>query len=180
MKPIRIFLTGEPGSGKTTAIRKAADLLITQGFKVGGIITTEMRESGTRVGFRIVDLSTKETGILAHINGKNGPRVGKYVVQLEDIERIAVGGIKRAILESNIIVVDELGPMELNSQSFIQSVEEALAACKHFVGTIHKRASHPFVTAIRSNPAYQILNVTFENRDQIPQRILERLRAEAA
>ncbi len=178
MKPYRVFLTGEPGCGKTTAIKKTREILMSQGRKVGGIVSGEMREGGIRVGFSLENVTTWETGTLAHINQKEGPRVGKYRVNLADIQRIAVSAIKRAIAESDVIIIDELGPMELNSMPFILGVEMALATPKPFVGTIHKRASHYLIAAIKSNKAYEILEVTAENRDDIPKTLVERIEAE--
>ena len=178
MKQYRVFLTGEPGCGKTTAIRRTCEILTTHGKKVGGIVSGEIRERGIRVGFSLEDLATRETGTLAHVDLKEGPGVGKYRVNLADIQRIGVSAIRRAIAESDVIIVDDLGPMELNSMPFILNVEMALATPKPFVGTIHKRASHYLVGAIKSNRAYEILELTAENRNDIPKTIVERIEAE--
>ena len=178
MPPSRIFLTGEPGCGKTTAINKTHQMLAAHGRNVGGVVSRELRENAVRVGFSLEDLSTHETGTLAHIAQKDGPTVGKYRVNLADIQRIAVTAIKLATLEAEVIMVDELGPMELNSMPFIRAVEMALASPKHFVGTIHKRASHYLVAAIKSNPAYQILEVTPNNRNELPKTITERIESQ--
>ncbi len=178
MNPYRVFLTGEPGCGKTTAVKKTCEMLAAEGRKVGGIISGEIRERGIRVGFNLEDIATHETGTLAHVDHKEGPRVGKYRVNLSDVQRVGVTAIKRAIAESDVIIVDELGPMELNSMPFILTVEMALATPKNFVGTIHKRASHYLVAAIKSNRAYQILEVTPENRSEIPKTVVERMQTQ--
>ncbi len=175
MAPHRVFLTGEPGCGKTTAVKKACEILRSHGKKLGGILSGEIRERGMRIGFTLEDIFTHETGILAHINQNEGPRVGKYRVNLEDIQRISAVAIRRAIVQADVIIVDELGPMELNSMPFILAVEMALASTNHFVGTIHKRASHHLVAAIRSNPSYQILEVTQQNRNEIPTTIAQKI-----
>ena len=178
MPPCRIFLTGEPGCGKTTAIKKICEMLTARGRKVGGIVSGEIRERGVRAGFSLEDLSTHETGTLAHVSQRDGPPVGKYRVNLADIQRIAVTAIKRAIAEDDVIIVDELGPMELNSMPFILAVEMALATQKHFVGTIHKRASHYLIAAIKSNPAYQILEVTLNNRNELPNTVTQKIESQ--
>lgn len=170
-------MTGEPGCGKTTAVRKTCEILTAQGRKVGGVVSGEIRKAGVRVGFSLEDLATGRVGTLAHVNQREGPQVGKYRVNLADIERIAVSAIKQAIAESDVIVVDELGPMELNSMPFILSVEMALGIPKPFVGTIHKRATHYLVAAIKSNRAYEILEVAAQNRDNIPKSLVERIGA---
>ena len=175
MDPLRLFLTGEPGSGKTTAVKKTVQLLKLRGIGVGGILSGEIRECGTRVGFNLEDLSTHEEGTLARVGLQEGPRVGKYRVNLYDIERIGVRAIDRAVRNSQVVVADELGPMELFSIPFVQAVERGLASQKHFLGTIHKRASHPLTSSIRSNLKYIILEITPENRDRMPTEIAQRI-----
>jgi nucleoside-triphosphatase len=153
-------------------------MLMASGRKVGGFVSGEIRDRGVREGFSLEDLSTHETGTLAHISQRDGPAVGKYRVNLADVQRIAVTAIKRAIAEADVVIVDELGPMELNSMPFIVAVEMALATQKHFVGTIHKRASHYLIAAIKSNPAYQILEVTLNNRNELPKTVTERIESQ--
>ena len=175
MDPQRLFLTGEPGSGKTTTVRKTAGLLAQRGVGVGGMLTGEIREGGIRVGFSLEDLVTHEKGTLARVGLQEGPRVGKYRVNLYDIERIGVSAIERAVRDSEVVVADELGPMELFSTPFIQAVEKCLASQKHFLGTIHKRASHPLTSSIRSNSKFIILEITPQNRDRMPTEIAQRI-----
>jgi nucleoside-triphosphatase len=175
MKPHRVFLTGEPGCGKTTALKNTIQLLTNQGIKVGGMLSGEIREQGVRVGFSLEDILTHATGTLAHVNQKVGPRVGKYRVDLEDLASVGVTAIERAIHEADVIVVDELGPMELNSDSFVRTVQNALVAPKHLLGTIHKRAAHTLVVEIKSNPTFQIVEVTLENRGMIPTEVVEKI-----
>ncbi len=179
MPPLRIFLTGNPNSGKTTVIRKVSDILRGGGIKIGGIVSSEIQRAGIRIGFSLEDLLTHETGILAHADQKDGPRVGKYGVNLVDLQRVGVTAIQRAVAEADVVIVDELGPMELHSIPFIKSVELALRSPKIIVGTIHKRASHPLVTAIRSDPANRIVEVTLENRAQLPNYIAEQIISDA-
>ena len=175
MGPQRLFLTGEPGSGKTTAVRKTAELLSQRGVLVGGVLSGEIREGGIRVGFSLEDLVTHESGTLAHVGLQEGPRVGKYRVNLNDIDRIGVRAIERAVRDAQIVVVDELGPMELFSTPFVEIVEKGLASQKHFLGTIHKRASHPLISSIRSNSKCIILEITLENRDRMPTEVAKRI-----
>lgn len=175
MKPYRVFLTGEPGCGKTTAVKNTIQLLTNRGIRAGGLVSGEIRENGVRVGFSLEDILTHATGTLAHVNLKTGPRIGKYRVNLEDITNVGIAAIERAINEADVIVVDELGPMELNSDAFITTVQDALVAPKHLLGTIHKRASHPLMIEIKSNPTFQIIEVTPDNRDKLPMKIVEKI-----
>jgi nucleoside-triphosphatase len=171
----RLFLTGQPGCGKTTVLRKMCKLLETRGEKVGGLVSGEIRENGVRVGFSLEDLLTKDRGVLAHVNQREGPRVGKYGVNLLDLERIGAAAIERALTEADIIAIDEVGPMELHSQPFISALQRALETPKPLICTIHKRASHPMVAFIKSNFPRNITEVTLSNRESLPEMLLERL-----
>jgi len=175
MSKLHVFLTGEPGCGKTTVVRKVCELLAKRGRKIGGVVSGELRVDGVRVGFRLEDLLTHEEGVLAHINQGDGPRVGKYKVNLPDLERVGVAAIQRAVTEADIVVVDEMGPMELHSEPFIHEMQKALDTSTPLVCTIHKRASHPVVSSIRSNFAQDVIEVTPSNRDRLPQTLVDRL-----
>lgn len=175
MSKCRVLLTGEPGCGKTTVVRKVCELLAKRGRKLGGVISGELKVDGVRVGFSLEDLLTRERGVLAHIDQGDGPRVGKYKVNLPDLQRVGVAAIERAVTEADIVVVDEIGPMELHSEPFISVVQKALDTAKPIVCTIHKRASHPLVSSIRSKFAQDIFEVTTSNRDSLPQTLVERL-----
>jgi len=175
MRECRVFLTGEPGCGKTTVVRKVCELLGKSGRRLGGVVSGEVKVAGVRVGFSLEDLLTHERGVLAHINQSDGPRVGKYRVNLPDLQRVGVAAIERAITEADIVVVDEIGPMELHSEPFISAVHKAINAAKPLLCTIHKRASHPLVSSIRSMFTQDILEVTTGNRNSLPQTLVERL-----
>ena len=90
-----LLLTGAPGVGKTTVLIKTVDALKAKGVSVGGMISREAREGNVRVGFEIIDLTNGKHGWLAHINQKSGPQVGKYHVNLADLEKIGAAAITR-------------------------------------------------------------------------------------
>ncbi|MBS7624934.1 NTPase [Candidatus Bathyarchaeota archaeon] len=170
-----IFLTGPPRIGKTTVVLKIVEDLKRRGVKVGGMISQEILEEGVRVGFKILDLESGAEGILAHIRQKNGPQVGKYRVHLGDLERVGVGAIVRACKISDLVVVDEVGPMELYSKAFKEAVLMALDGNKPLLGTIHYRAENSFVERIRKRGDIEIIVVTHNNRDALPRLISERI-----
>jgi nucleoside-triphosphatase len=176
MNQVRVFLTGDPGSGKTTAICRIVDDLRDRGLRIGGMISREIREDAVRVGFQLEDIVSRETGILAHSKQRpfGAPTVGRYAVNLADIERIGVAAIKRAVNEADIVIVDEIGPMELKSHQFIEAVEIALASPKHFLGTLHKHSSNELVNKIKSNPTCQVVKITPINRETLPREIVTR------
>ena len=121
-----LLLTGNPGVGKTTVLTRTVDILKEKGYLVGGMISSEARQGGTRVGFEILDLSSQKRGWLAHVNQKTGPMVGKYRVNIKYLEAIGAQAITVAAENCDVIAIDEIGPMELFSQKFRDATQRAL------------------------------------------------------
>ena len=158
-----IFLTGRPGVGKTSVLLRAVDILKAEGYEIGGMVSREVRERGVRVGFEIVDFRTGRKGWLAHVNQPTGPSVGKYRVNLSDLNTIGASSILDAMKNADIVVVDEVGPMELFSSDFKEAVTKAITSRKMMIGTIHYRTRDPLINAIKAEEDAEILEVTREN-----------------
>lgn len=169
-----LLVTGKPGLGKTTAILKVAEALKTEGYRIGGMISREVRKGGTRIGFEIIDLNSCNRGLLAHIEQQIGPKLGKYRVNLNDLNKVGVSAILDAIRECDIIVIDEIGPMELFSEPFREAVLKALESNKLIIGVIHWRAKDRLVDKIKSMNDAEVFDLTLENRDDIPRVMLEK------
>jgi nucleoside-triphosphatase len=174
MLPLRFFLTGQPGIGKTTAIRLIARELAAHGMKVGGMVSSEIRDTSGRVGFQLEDISTHKVGILAHLHMKprDAPIVGRYHVNLHDIDTVGAAAVRKAVNMADAVIIDEIGPMELKSNKFIVAVEFALASEKSLIGTIHRQCTHPLVTSIKSNVNCLLIEVNQRNRDKITSEIV--------
>jgi nucleoside-triphosphatase len=175
--PLRIGLTGKPRIGKSTIVKAVIHRLKVEGVPVGGMLTADLREHGRRVGFAIEDIRTGDTGVLAHVQLRTrGPSVGKYTVNLMDLDGIGARSIAEATIrpEIELIIIDEIGTMELKSRSFIEAVERALESEKHLVVTVHQRSMHELVQRIRGT--FEILEVTEANRDELPTVVMAALR----
>jgi len=157
-------LTGPPRSGKTTVIVKLVEKLKAEGISVGGMTTSELTQAGSRIGFQIADISSGRTGVLAKVGPGGGPKVGKYVVDLEGLEGVGVAAIERAIEASEVIIIDEMGPMELSSKAFVRAAEMALSSGKPIVMTLHWRATHPLLERIRQECRESITTISEANR----------------
>ncbi|MCX8196511.1 MAG: NTPase [Acidilobaceae archaeon] len=157
-------MTGEPGVGKSTLFFAIVRELRRRGCEVGGIYAPEAREGGRRVGFRIVDLLSGEGGWLAK-EGRGEPRVGKYVVLVEEAERVGVKAIERALREACVVGIDEIGPMELIPAGLRGAIERALRAEKPLLAVIHRRLplTHPHLFEM-AKARGRILEVTIHNR----------------
>jgi nucleoside-triphosphatase len=164
-------LEGRPGVGKTTVVRRLAALLEQGRVPVGGFFTAEMRERGRRVGFRLEALGG-ECAILAHVRIAGPPRVGRYGVDLEAFERIAIPALAGA--DKAVTVIDELGRMELASQRFREAVSRLFDEPAAVVATVHAYRD-PFTDALKRRPEVELLRVNAESRDRLPARLAERL-----
>jgi len=170
-----MFVTGRPGVGKTSVLLRAAEDLKNRGYKIGGMISRDVREGGVRVGFEIMDFSTGQRGWLAHVNQPAGPQVSKYRVNLTDLNAIGVSSILNAVKNEDIVIVDEIGPMELFSQAFREAVAQAIESSKPVLGTIHLRARDTLIDTIKTREDAEILEVTYENRRHLHTQIVDKV-----
>jgi nucleoside-triphosphatase len=171
---LRVAITGRPRIGKSTLIKKVIERLKARGLAVGGMLTSDIHEGGQRVGFSIEDIRTGATGMLAHVQlHRPGPTVGKYTVNLTDLDRIGTQAITDALAHSEVrvLIIDEIGPMELKSKRFAEAIEKALESDKHLILSVHQRSAHGLVQRIKRT--CQVLEVTEANRDNLPAVILE-------
>ncbi len=156
-----LLLTGRPGTGKTSLIREA---VARARVKAGGFYTEEMRRGGIRQGFRLVTLDGREA-VLAHVGFSSPYRVSKYKVDVDSLNRVGVSAIKQALIECDLIVIDEIGKMELLSPQFREAVQRAIDGDRRVLGTIMLNPN-PFCDALKAHPRVRVLTVTGDNREQ--------------
>ncbi|MFJ9447468.1 nucleoside-triphosphatase [Kitasatospora sp. NPDC101235] len=167
--PTRILLEGRPGSGKTTAIRRLAALLPAR--KTCGFTTEEIRTDGSRVGFALETLAG-ERAVLAHVDFPGPPRVGRYGVDLRVMERLALPSLVWS--SQTLVLIDELGRMELAYRPFEDTVRAVFAAEVDVVATV--QAQHgPFTDALKRRTDVKVLPLTRANRDTLPEQLAARL-----
>jgi nucleoside-triphosphatase len=169
-----ILLTGLPGVGKTTIVNRLCAHYSAKGRNVQGITTREIRENGQRVGFKITDLATGQEGWLARKDSAAGPRIGSYHVVSEDLERIGVGALERASEgPTDLIVVDEIGPMEMTSTLFRNVISKVLTGEQSTLATVKFGSHYPEVEKIRGKSME--LEITKDNREKIYRRLIDQL-----
>jgi nucleoside-triphosphatase len=161
------LLTGHPGTGKTSIIKQAIAEL--RG-KAGGFYTEEIRSHGVRQGFKLVTLDG-QTAILAHINFHSPYRVSKYGVDIDSLDEVGVSALDQAVRDCDLVVVDEIGKMELFSARFREAVQNILNSGKRLLGTI-MLSPNPYADAIKRQPQVNLVTVTRTNH----QPVLEELR----
>lgn len=160
------LLTGPPGVGKSTIVSKVILKLKSSGVIVGGCSTLEKRSKGVRVGFDLLNLTDGTSGELATLSSGLGPKVGRYRVNLEDLSAIGAAGLVKAAASSEVIVIDEVGPMELVSPEFRKAIRACLDSGKPILAVVHERLEDDLLTELREK-ARETISVTLETRNGV-------------
>jgi nucleoside-triphosphatase len=144
--------------------------------KAGGFYTEEIRSGGVRQGFRLVTLDGQHT-ILAHVDIHSPYRVSKYGVDTASLDRVGVSALNQAAKEGNLVIVDEIGKMELFSANFRETVWQVISSGKKVLGTIMFQAN-PWADAIKRQPQVNLVEVTRANYHRVLEEILGWLEAD--
>ncbi len=173
--PVKIGITGLPGSGKTQTLLRIIQLLEQEGVKVGGMVTEPIVEKHRRTGFQITDWLTKEKAVFAHEGMKSRVRSGRYGVNLQALEDLGTRSLLGARESADVIVIDEVGKMEVESEGFTQSVIDTLDTDKSIVMTLHKKSRNPLLQDIRRRDELRLLEVTPVNKNLLAIKIVRLL-----
>ncbi len=140
----------------------------------GGFYAEEIRERGRRLGFKLVTLAGKEA-VFAHVNFKTSERLGKYALDLSALETVGVEAIRAATDARQLVVIDEIVPMEIRSGTFRNAVTEAFDSGKSILATIVAR-SLPFTDAIKKRSDVSLVEVRPGNRQELLVEISDRFK----
>lgn len=165
--PQNFFLKGEPKSGKTTTLKEIAQELKKQGFKVGGFISPEEKKSGSRTGFDVFDLENGKIAKLADING-SGPKVGKYRVDVQSFESLAIPIMKKAD-KYDVMIIDEIGVMELKSNKFQEELDNLIEMNMPLIATVHPQMLDKY------SAFGEVFEITDRNRNEILRQLKEKV-----
>ena len=160
------LLTGRPGCGKTSLIKQAvADFQV----RAGGFYTEEIRGQGARLGFRLITLDGQQA-ILAHTDIQSRYRVSKYGVDIDSLERVGVPALHKAAGQDELVVIDEIGKMELFSARFRESVLAIVNGGKRVLGTI-MLGPNPWADSLKRLPQVRLITVNRDNSHQVLQEL---------
>jgi nucleoside-triphosphatase len=160
--PKNLVLTGKPGVGKTTLVKEAV-----WPFResVGGFYTEEVVEARQRLGFRLKSFSGA-AGLLSSKLLASPHRVGKYGVDLEVLERVGVESLRSAVEKNRLIVIDEIGSMEILSAGFRSVVLQCLTGPSPVLATI-RFGAQPFTDSIKTLPSTELVELTRANYPEV-------------
>ena len=176
---IKIGITGLPGSGKTYALLRVIEMLRDEELSIGGMVDEPILGDGRhKTGFTVRNLATGETEVFASTDIESKITVGKIGVDITKLEAVGVKAIREACESCDIIVIDEVGKMEVESQAFIDAVKDALDMEKPMIITLHKKSRNPLLQDIRRRDDVRILEVTPTNRNILPYKIVRLMNGE--
>ncbi len=173
----KIGITGLPNVGKTSTLIKIVKKLESEDFTVGGMVTTPVEEGGRRVGVAVRDWRQDNQEVFSRLDWETKQKVetdeGVYHVKTEVLEAIGVKALREALEdpEVDILIIDEVGKMEMHSELFCDTVKEALDSDKPVLMTLHKKSRNPLLQDIRRRDDVRILEVTPVNKNLLPYKI---------
>ena len=171
------LLTGPVGVGKTTVAERVAGLARRQGVACGGLLAPAMMNGcGQKAGIWGHDLLSGERRILARTDRElGGPAVGAYSFDGEALAW-AAGVVENAIGRCDLLIVDEIGKLELWRNAGLAPILPRLAAGEAERSLVLVR---DFLLDGLQERLCSVEQVPFEvserNRGKLPPQILERM-----
>src|SRR5437899_3394121 len=143
-----------------------------KGLKVDGMVTREVRKGNERIGLKITDVPSGGEGWLARMGDSVGQRIGKYMVDSKDLGEIGVGALKRAAERSaDLVLVDEIGPMEMTSSAFRGTLAKLLSAGRTVIATVKYGSHYPEIERSPGFAEAVNLEISRDNREEMIQKI---------
>lgn len=169
--PNNFFITGAPGIGKTTVVQEVGKRLQAKGYQAGGVYCPEIRENGKRKGFKIVDILNGQSAVLSHVDALSGPQVGRFKVQVENINQICEQAFPSAYEYADYLVIDEIAPMELYNLTFKNYVLRSVESIQPLLAVIHRKRDQGFIGKLKTRKDLQLIEVNKHNRKTLPKTI---------
>jgi nucleoside-triphosphatase THEP1 len=127
-KPKIFIITGKIGSGKTTLIQKLIRKFRFENILVSGIYSARILENDKTTGYDVVDISTDETEKFLRDRGnEDQQRIGKFYIDSNGEQK---GNEILMNSQSKLIIIDEIGKLELEDRGWAHSLEQLVTDSK--------------------------------------------------
>ncbi|MBC8447328.1 MAG: DUF2478 domain-containing protein [Chloroflexi bacterium] len=175
---MNVLLTGKRGVGKTTVCQAVAELARACGFRAQGLLTPALHDgNGAKIGFEALDEGSGQRWLLAHTEQSlDGPRIGPYTFDAAGLAR-AVAVLQQACAApSDLLIVDEIGPLELEKgEGFAPVLDSLPLTGPGHVLIVVRPALLPALRSRLNRADFSIYTVTEDNRDILPAHIAQEL-----
>ena len=170
----KILITGPPRCGKSVLISKLIDYYTNErNFTIHGFLTPDIRESGNRIGFNIVDIYSGNISLLARVGHfKTKYRLGKYSVFIEEFDKNLEKILSLEGKDIDLVVIDEIGKMELFSQKFQNLIKNIFTSKIPILATIGLKLNHPLKNYLLNLPSVLLLNLDRRNSQLIFEKVI--------
>lgn len=182
MIPVKVAISGQPGTGKTETVLRIAKMIENK-FQIGGFTTHPIEENGELIGYNLKDYVTGEEELSASVRWDVKPKIPGRTpestplgIRIDAVNRIATASVAKAIEEADLILVDEVGKLVSESKEFSAVLKEALKCGKPMLITMHKRSRNPLLQSIRKRDDLRTLEVTPINSAILPSKAVNILK----
>lgn len=172
-KSLKIGISGSSGIQKSETIKSIIDMLDEEEISIGGMLTEPIMEDNRRVGFQVMDWQTREKAVFAHLDLDSDIRVKGYGVDLDSLNEVGVKAIRDGANNEEVILIDEIGKMQVKSDEFYDTVKKALEVDKPLILTFEKKSRNPLLQEIRRRDDVRMLELTDVNKDLLPYKVVE-------
>tara|TARA_B100001123_G_scaffold24093_1_gene26152 strand:- start:5892 stop:6452 length:561 start_codon:yes stop_codon:yes gene_type:complete len=183
MIPVKVAISGQPGTGKTKTVLRIAKM-VEDKFSIGGFTTNPIVDKEEIIGYNLKNYITGEEELSASVRWDVKPKLAGRTpestplgIRLDAVNRIATQSVAKAIEESDLILVDEVGKLVSESKEFSSILKEALKCGKPMLITMHKRSRNPLLQSIRKRDDLRTLEVTPINSAILPSKAVSILKS---
>jgi nucleoside-triphosphatase THEP1 len=130
------LLTGDRQAGKTSLCADLATRASAQGYQVAGLLSPAVFRSGKKIGIDLLDLATRDRRRLARLQAEYSPEVGGRRWRLDQRALSWGNQILGAIDDCDVLILDELGPLEMLERDGLTQAFELLEAGRYSLACV--------------------------------------------
>lgn len=130
LKKTGVFiLSGPIGQGKTSIAMQLAEKLKSESKSAGGIVSPKVMEGGNIVGYDVLNISNGSRKPFLRINTVNElPAIGRFSILPGGLQFGNETLMESAVSNPGLIIIDEVGKLELSGAGWAPSIEKILSS----------------------------------------------------